>query len=160
MENIYLILSTILILLGVAGIFMPALPGPILVLAGVFLYSYGTEFTVITLHWLVIFGILTLFSIIFDYVASFFTTKKFGASQLGVMGMIIGGIIGFFLLSIIGLIIGQVIGTFTGEVLSGKSLKSSLRIGGAAFFGYVLSIVVNVTIIGIMIGLFVFKVMS
>ncbi|MBM7614432.1 DUF456 domain-containing protein [Alkaliphilus hydrothermalis] len=152
--NYYLFFSVILIILGIIGIFVAFLPGPILVLAGIVLYGWSTSFTVISLKVIVLFGLLTLGGILFDYLASFISAKKFNVSKTGTWGLIIGGIVGFLLLNLIGLVVGQFLGIMAGEILSGKNLKSSIKSGTASLVGYVLSIIVNVIIVTIMMGYF------
>ncbi|SET33002.1 hypothetical protein SAMN05660297_02042 [Natronincola peptidivorans] len=156
MENIYIVISFALILLGVAGVFFPILPGPMLVLIGIALYSYGTDFIVITPYWLTLFAILTLITITVDYLASFITAKKFNASIWGMAGMIIGGFLGLMVFNIIGLLIGQVIGLILGELFMGKELIEAIKTGSAGVVGYLISLIVKVAMTGIMLGIFIY----
>lgn len=156
MANPSIIISFVLIILGVLGIFIPVLPGPILVLMGIVLYGFITEFTVITFNWIIIFAILTFITIIVDYLASFFTAKRFNVSTWGMIGMILGGFGGLVILNVIGLLIGQVIGLILGEILSGKELVQAIKAGSAGVIGYIISLSVKILITGIMVGSFVY----
>jgi len=158
--NLYLFFSVVLMILGIIGIFVAFLPGPILVLAGIVLYGWSTSFTVISLKVIVLFGILTLGGILFDYLASFVSAKKFNVSKAGTWGLIIGGVVGFLLLNLIGLIVGQFLGIMVGEIMSGKNLRTSLKSGTASLVGYLLSVMVNVIIVSIMVGYFSFVVLK
>jgi uncharacterized protein len=159
MENLYFLISILLIVLGVAGIFLPVLPGPVLVLAGIFLYSYLTDFAIVSIRLIILFGILVLITLIFDYFASFFTAKKFGVSKWGIMGMVLGGAIGLIIFNIIGLLVGQILGIAAGEFLSGKHWLSAVKSGGAGILGYFLSLMVKITAVGLMVSLFIIKVL-
>lgn len=157
--DFYLLISVFLMILGLIGVFTAILPGTILVLAGIVLYGWGTGFTVISLKTLVLFGLLTLTGIIFDYAASFISAKKFKLSKAGFWGMILGGLIGFFVLSLVGLIVGQFLGILFGELFAGKGLWASLKAGGASIVGYLLSTMVNFLIAIVMVGYFTIKVL-
>ncbi len=157
--NLYLIFSIVLIILGIVGIFTAFLPGTILVLTGIIIYGWATDFTIISIRIIIVFGFLTLAGILFDYLASFVSAKRYNISPKGIWGMVIGGIVGFFILNIVGIIIGQFIGILSGELLSGKNITSSLKSGTASLVGYFLSVMVNIIIVGIMVGYFSIKVL-
>lgn len=156
MGSATIVISFVLIILGILGIFMPVLPGPILILIGIVLYGFTTDFTVITFNWIVIFAILTFITILVDYLASFFTAKKFNVSTWGMIGMALGGFGGLIVLNVIGLLIGQVIGLIIGEVLSGKELIQAIKAGSAGVVGYIISLAVKILITGIMVGSFIY----
>lgn len=157
-QEVYFIISLILIIIGILGIFVPGLPGPILVMVGIFFYSFVTNFTIITIKWIIIFALLTLTTIVLDYISSLISAKKFGVSKLGIAGMIIGGIIGFITLNVIGLLAGQFLGIILGEILSGKNWLASIKSGGAGIIGYILGIAANTIIVGIMVSIFIYKI--
>jgi len=101
---------------------------------------------------------LTIVSMALNFGASLITTKKLGASKVGMLGALIGGIIGLVTLNIIGLIIGQFLGAIVGELLVRKRLGHSFKIGISTLVGYLLGVVANSTIALIMIFIFVLKV--
>ncbi|AKL94446.1 hypothetical protein CACET_c09390 [Clostridium aceticum] len=156
MENTLMVISFVLIILGVMGIFLPILPGPILVLVGIVLYGFVTDFAVISLYWIVLFSILTFITIVVDYLASFMTAKKFNVSSWGMIGMFIGGFSGLVILNVVGLIIGQVVGLTLGELLSGREWKESIKAGGAGVIAYFVSLVVKLLITAIVVGIFIY----
>ncbi|WP_026477728.1 DUF456 domain-containing protein [Alkaliphilus transvaalensis] len=156
----YLLISGIIIVLGIVGIFTAFLPGTLLVLAGIIFYGWSTDFTVISIKMIIFFGFLTLAGILFDYLASFISAKRYNISTKGIWGMLLGGVAGFFILSVIGMIIGQFIGILVGEILAGKNFKNSIKSGTASLVGYLLSTVVNIIIVGIMLGYFLFRLVA
>ncbi|AOY76329.1 DUF456 domain-containing protein [Clostridium formicaceticum] len=156
MENALIIISFALILLGILGIFIPVLPGPIFVLLGIVVYGFVTDFTVISLYWIVLFSILTFVTIVIDYLASFLTAKRFNVSSWGMIGMFIGGFSGLVIFNVIGLIIGQVVGLTMGELLSGRAWKESMKAGGAGVFAYFVSLIVKLFVTSIIVGIFIY----
>lgn len=116
MENIFVLISVILIFIGILGTFLPILPGLGLSFLGLLIYQYGTD-SHISEHYIIIFGILTLFSFILDYLLPIKLTKKYGGSKLGNIGGFLGAIIGIFLPIPLGFLIGMLVGVFIGELI-------------------------------------------
>jgi hypothetical protein len=78
--------------------------------AGILLYKFfgNPEFSII---YVIIFGILTLASLILNYTIPIKTTAKYGGSRYGKIGGFLGTIIGLFFPPI-GFIIGMLLGVF------------------------------------------------
>ena len=122
-QNILALISLLLIGVGILGTFLPVLPGLILCFAGVLLYKFGVnpDFS----NWyVIIFGILTIASVILNYVIPLKTTEKYGGSNYGKIGGFLGTIIGFFFIPIpFGFLIGMFLGVFLGEILHDRNDK-------------------------------------
>ncbi|MEM8640741.1 MAG: DUF456 family protein [Cyanobacteria bacterium P01_G01_bin.54] len=111
-------------LVGAIGELVPGLPGVMLVLAGVLVWTVVTGFAGIGWPLLVVLGLLVLSSAI-EAIASYWGAKQLGASIWGQLGAIIGLIVGFLGLlptlpvggPILGALIGPFIGAFVGEFL-------------------------------------------
>ena len=157
MTDINLIISVLLMLAGVAGIFISGLPGTILVFAGIAYYSWTTNFTIISINMLIFFGTLSIIGIALDFLSSIISVKKLGISQKGVWGMILGGILGFFVFNVVGMVVGQFLGVVAGEYVSGKKLFSSVKAGGISILGYFAGIVINIISVAIMLGYFIYR---
>lgn len=155
MDSLYLIISGLLLILGVIGVFVSILPGPILAMAGIFLYGWRTNFDIISLRAIIIFAILTLFAIVSDYLASLLTAKRFDISKKALWGLFIGGIAGFLVFNVIGMIAGQFLGVFIGEMIEGKRFLAALKSGSGAFLGYVIGIIINFTVVLSMVTYFI-----
>src|SRR4030043_2351699 len=96
MSVIIILLSAVLMIAGLLGSVLPALPGSPLILLGAFIYAWHTGFesvTWMTLFWLLI---LILLSQFLEFFASVFGVKKFGGSGWGMVGAFLGGIFGIF----------------------------------------------------------------
>ena len=120
-QNIISLIALLLIGIGILGTFLPVLPGLIFCFAGILLYKYGAhpDFSV---WYVVIFGILTLISVVLNYIIPLKTTKKYGGSNYGKTGGFLGTIIGLFFPPI-GFIIGMLVGVFLGELIHDRHDK-------------------------------------
>ena len=157
---LFLILSSAIMLTGLAGVFLPVLPGVPLVFAGAFIYAWSTSFEVITVGNIVLFAVLTAIASAVDYVGGLITAKKYGASKYGLIGGILGGILGLIVLGIPGLIIGQLAGVILGELYFGKQMKESFTSGFAMFVGYILGSTVKVFFAGLIVIIFYIKILG
>lgn len=160
MNILFLIISSIIILVGLVGIFVPVLPGTWLVFAGTVLYAWVTNFEVISIGYLILFGALAALAWGIDYIASLLTAKKYGTSKYGLIGSVVLGIIGLIIFSIPGLIIGQLLGVILGELYFGKEMRSAIKSGMAVFIGYLLGNTAKVLLCSIIVVIFYLKVLS
>ena len=122
-------------LVGLAGCILPMLPGTPLVFAGIYIYAWLTGFTIISRNLIIVFLILTVVSVLIEYISSSIGSKKFGASKLGFVGAFLGAVIGVFFVPW-GLIIGPLLGALIGELIVGKKLKEAFRSGTGAVIGF------------------------
>ena len=160
MNLVFLILSTAVMLIGMAGVFLPVLPGVPLVFAGAFIYAWSTGFQVITIGNLIFFAVLTAIASAVEYIGGVITAKKYGASKYGLLGGVLGGIIGLILLGIPGLILGQLTGVITGEIYYGKQMKESFTSGFGMFIGYILGSTIKVLFASLIMIVFYIKVVG
>jgi uncharacterized protein YqgC (DUF456 family) len=152
--NIFiLVLSYIIMFIGVLGCVLPYLPGTPLVFAGIFLYAWKTQFTIISHNLLIIFLIVTTITVLLDYVVGAIGAKKFGASKMGTFGAFFGALIGIFFAPW-GVIIGPPLGALIGELLTGKKFKDAMRASGGAILGILGGSLTKVVASFIMIGFF------
>lgn len=78
-------LSTGLIVLGLAGIVLPALPGTVLVLAGIVMGAWIDDFTRIGWFAIASCTVLAALAWVLDYVTALFGAKRAGASRQAVI---------------------------------------------------------------------------
>jgi uncharacterized protein YqgC (DUF456 family) len=133
-EIIGLSLTLLVMLVGLAGSIVPALPGPPLVLIAavghrLWFGQYGASAFV-----LLCLVVLTIWSFVLDYFAGVYGAKRFGATWRGVLGAFVGGIVGLFF-SIPGLIIGPFIGAMVFELMGGYKFDKASRAGLGATLG-------------------------
>jgi len=148
------ILAIVLIVVGVAGTVLPALPGPILVFAGVALAAWIDDFARISGWTVGVLGVLTVIAWAVDYVAGALGAKKAGASGLAIAGAAIGTLVGIFT-GLWGLVFMPLVGAGVGEYLARKDAWHASRVGVATWLGMLLGTVAKVAIVFLMVGVFV-----
>jgi len=92
-----------------------------------FIYAACDGFETIGWSLLLTFAILTIVSLVLDYLGGVIGAKKYGATRWGLIGSIIGGIAGFFMGGIVGLIFGPFFGAVLFELIFGKDLKGAFK---------------------------------
>ncbi|HEY0823534.1 MAG TPA: DUF456 domain-containing protein, partial [Ramlibacter sp.] len=111
------ILSIALILVGLAGIVLPALPGTILVFAGIMLGAWIDDFTRVGWFAVGAIAVLALLAWLMDYVSAMLGAKRAGASRQAVIGAAIGTVAGIFL-GIVGVLFMPLVGAAAGEFMA------------------------------------------
>ena len=96
MDTLILILAAIIMCLGIAGSFLPVLPGPLTSWVGFIVLDASDSFS-LSSTFIIITGIISAVIFILDYAIPAMGTKKFGGSRYGVIGTTLGLIIGLFL---------------------------------------------------------------
>jgi uncharacterized protein len=148
------ILAAVLVVAGLAGLVLPAIPGAPLIFAGLFVAAWAEDFAYVGFWTIAILALLALLTYGVDFWATMFGAKKFGASRRAVIGAIIGCIAGIFL-GFPGVIFGPFIGAVVGELLAQKNLRQATRAGIGATIGLVLGAALKLAMAFAMIGVFV-----
>ena len=144
-----------LILLGVAGTVLPALPGAALVFGGIVLAAWIDGFTRIPVWVIVVLGVLTAMAWIVDYAAAAMGAKRAGASKLALVGAVAGTLAGIFS-GLWGLLFMPLAGAAIGEYVAQRDLRRAGSVGVATWVGLLLGTAAKVAIVFAMIGIFVF----
>lgn len=147
------ILAILLVLAGIAGSVLPALPGVPLVFAGLLLGAWIDHFQKVGWFTLVVLGLLTLLSFAVDFLATSLGAKKVGASKLAVVGSALGTLAGLFF-GIPGLILGPFLGAVGGELLARRGQRQAVRSGFGAWVGLLVGTVGKLALIFAMVGIF------
>ena len=152
---IYYVLAGLLILVGIAGTVLPALPGLPLVFAGMLLAAWAGNFQEVGWIPLLVLGLLTLLSLGIDFLATSLGAKRVGASKLAVAGAVLGTFAGLFF-GPVGLFAGPFVGALGGELIHGREVRKATRVGFGTWLGIVFGIVLKLGLAFAMVGLFVF----
>lgn len=144
-----------LILIGVAGTVLPALPGPILVFAGIALAAWIDDFARIPAWLLLVLGALTAVAWVADHVAAAAGAKRAGASRQAIIGAGIGTVAGIFS-GVWGLLFMPLVGAAVGEYLAQRDVRRAGTVGIATWIGLLLGAAAKVAIVLTMVGIFVF----
>lgn len=154
MDILLWLISLLLVLLGLAGTILPALPGTPLVFGGLLLGAWLEQFQRVGTVPLVIIGVLGVLAWLADWVAGALGAKRAGASGLAVAGAAIGTLVGVFA-GVIGLLFGPLIGAGIGEWLARNDVPRAARVGLATWIGLLAALAVKVALTFTMIGVFV-----
>ncbi len=148
------LLSAALIVLGVAGTVLPALPGTALVLAGIVLGAWIDDFA--RVGWGVLGGITLLAALawVLDYVAGLLGAKQAGASRQALIGAALGTVAGLFM-GLVGVLFMPLVGAAIGEWLARRDHGQALKVGVATWLGLIAGMVSKVVIAFVMIGVFI-----
>jgi uncharacterized protein YqgC (DUF456 family) len=150
------ILAVLIIIAGLAGTVVPALPGVPLVFMGLLFGAWIGNFEII--GWTTI-GILAALAIIawaVDFLAGAAGARYLGASSRAFWGATIGAIAGIFF-GVVGMLLGPFIGAVLGELSGGSNMVQSGRAGFGTWIGMVLATAVKLAIAFLMIGIFIFR---
>jgi uncharacterized protein YqgC (DUF456 family) len=134
MEWVIIVLGILLAVAGVAGSLLPALPGPPIAYAGLWLQQLRDP-NPFTLKFLLLWGALTLATMILDYYVPIWGTKKFGGTKYGVWGCTLGFLAAFWM-GPMGVIIGPFVGAFLGELLARQNSANALKAAIGSFVGF------------------------
>jgi len=148
------IIAVLLILVGAAGVLLPALPGVPLIFIGMLLAAWIGDFQRISVYTLVFLGILAVLSIVIDYVAAAMSAKRAGASKKGVIGAAVGTLIGLFT-GLWGLLFMPLAGAAIGEYIAHNDMLRAGKVGAATWFGLLIASVVKLAVAFTMVGVFV-----
>jgi uncharacterized protein YqgC (DUF456 family) len=133
-EIILWIAAALLVIIGLAGLALPALPGAPILFMGLFAAAWAENFTYVGQWTLIALGVIAVITYAVDFAAGAFGAKRFGASTRSVIGATIGAIVGLFF-GIIGVFIGPFIGAVIGELTVRPDIKAAGRAGIGATVG-------------------------
>lgn len=154
LEDYAATLGLLLMLLGFAGVFIPLLPGIPIMLLGAWVYSWLTGWNVLGWPWLLFMTVLTLASVAFDFIAAAWVTRRMGASRRATAITFIGTLIGVLFLGAWGALVGGMGGAVLGELSAGRRLRPAIRSGTGAFTGFVLTLIADLLIAIVMLGIY------
>lgn len=147
------LLSAALILLGLAGTVLPALPGTVLVLAGIVLGAWIDDFTRVGGLTLTLVAVLAALAWALDYVAGLMGARKVGASRQALIGAALGTVVGLFM-GLVGVLFMPLVGAAVGEYLARRDHGQALKVGTATWLGMMLGMIAKVVLAFVMVGVF------
>jgi uncharacterized protein YqgC (DUF456 family) len=147
-------LAVLLILIGLAGTVLPALPGTALVLGGIVLAAWIDDFTRIGTTTLVVVALLAVLAWALDFVAGLLGARKVGASRQALVGAAVGTVVGLFM-GLVGVLFMPLVGAAVGEYLARRDQKNAVRVGLATWLGIMAGMLAKVVLAFMMVGIFV-----
>ena len=148
------VIGIVLVIVGLVGTVLPALPGAMLIVAGLVVAAWADGFTKVGVVTLVIIGVIGAASYLVDFAAAALGAKRFGASPRAMVGAGLGTLLGLFL-GIPGIVIGPFLGAVIGELTVHRDMAKVGKAGFAAWIGFLAGMAVKVGIAFLMIGIFI-----
>ncbi len=147
------LLSAALIVVGLAGSVLPALPGTALVLGGIVLAAWIDDFTRIGALTLSLVAVLAALAWLLDFVAGLLGAKKVGASREALIGAALGTVVGLFM-GLVGVLFMPLVGAAAGEYLARRDHAQALKVGTATWLGMLVGMIAKVVLAFMMVGIF------
>ncbi len=151
------ILAALLVIAGLAGTIIPALPGVPMVFAGLFLMAWLQDFSVVGWTTITIMAVLTAIAWLIDLFAGAVGARYLGASQRSFWGATAGAVVGLFF-GLPGIILGPFIGAVLGEMSGGRDMLHSGKVGVGTWIGMIVATAAKLAIAFVMIGLVAFQI--
>ena len=139
------VLAWLLVIIGLAGTLLPALPGTPIMLAGMALMAWLNGFARIGYGTLLGLTALTLLAQFLDFIATAEGARRFGAGRGAILGATLGLLVGLFF-GIPGMLLGPFLGAVIGHRLGEATLDDSVRAGVGASIGVLVGTVAKVVI--------------
>jgi uncharacterized protein YqgC (DUF456 family) len=152
-DTLLWILSAALIVAGVAGTVLPALPGTLFVLAGIVLGAWIDDFSRVGWGAVAAVSVLAVVAWLLDYVAALLGAQRVGASRHAIIGAALGTVAGLFM-GLVGVLFMPLVGAAVGEYMARRDEGRAVKVGVATWLGIMAGLVAKVVIAFIMIGIF------
>lgn len=147
------VLAVLLILGGLAGMLLPALPGPPLLFFGLLLAAWAEDFAYVGTMTLISLGIIAVLMYLVDLAATAYGARHFGASGRAMVGAAVGALVGLFF-GLPGVLIGPFLGAMIGELSMRRPIGSAGRAGVGAWVGMAIGTAAKLALGFVMIGVF------
>jgi uncharacterized protein len=148
------LLAALLIVVGFAGLILPAVPGIPLVYAGLVLLAWAESFAFVGWITLAALGVLALLSYGVDLLATALGAKCFGASPRAVAGAALGVVAGLFF-GLPGIVLGPFVGAVIGEFSRQASARAAMQAGLGTMLGLLFGALLKIALAFTMVGVFV-----
>lgn len=154
-----------LMVLGVIGAVVPALPGSSLILAAIAIWGFLNQSWNGIITPLIVGVVVFALSIGVDFLAGYIGAQKAGASKWGQIGAFVGLLLGFFGLlpalpfggPLLGVLFGPLVGAIIGEFLFCRNLKTSIKAGIGIVVGTVIGNLIQGFLAAIAVIVFIFS---
>ncbi len=147
------VLCVVMVIIGLVGVVMPALPGHMLILAGLIVGAWADGFMRVGVWTLAVLGLIALASYGVDFIAVALGAKHLGASPRAMTGAALGTLAGLFF-GLPGVIVGPFVGAVIGELTTHRDFGKAGKAGVAAWIGFAIGTAAKVAMAFLMIGIF------
>ena len=145
--------AVLLVILGLAGLVLPALPGAPILFAGLVLAAWAEGFAYVGVGWLAVLAALAVLTYAVDFLAGAFGARRFGASKRGAIGALLGALVGIFF-GLPGVLLGPFVGAVLGELSTRRRPGEAGKAGFGAALGLVLGAAAKLALALSMVGVY------
>ncbi|HEY4479527.1 MAG TPA: DUF456 domain-containing protein [Candidatus Paceibacterota bacterium] len=147
MNQLVLLSITILIMVpGIAGVFIPIIPGIPYMFFIALLYGIADRFQTLSLSNVLFLGLIVLFGLVVDYLSGTLGAHIGGASRRSLLFGLAGAVVGLLLMPPFGGIIGVVVGVAFGEYMHKKKMHEIAKSAVGALVGVLTGMSINFTL--------------
>jgi uncharacterized protein YqgC (DUF456 family) len=147
------LLGALLVVTGLAGLVVPALPGTALIFIGLVIAAWADGFSRVGFGPLFLIAVLAVLSYVAEFGAAALGARRVGASRRAIAGAILGTFLGLPL-GLVGVILGPLIGALVGEWTVERDLWRAGKVGIASWIGFVLGTAAKVALGVAMVAVF------
>ena len=149
-----------MMLCGLVGIFLPYLPGVMLIWGGIFIYALIENFQRLDHSFVFFISLLAIFASGLDYIERTLYSRGVRQKSVGaaILGGMIGVIVGSFLGGVYWLFVVGFLGALIGEVLSGRDSVFVLETNKYKIVSFLGATLFKITLASVMILLFLERV--
>ena len=122
MGIVLLIFAFVLLIIGIVGAVVPALPGPPLSFIGL-LFVHWSGYGGFTSEFFWVWAGITVLLTVMDYILPSLLARRFGGSRFAAIGSFVGLVIGIFFFPPWGMIAGTFFGALAGELIHNRENK-------------------------------------
>ena len=151
MATLLYVLGAIALVLGLAGVVLPGLPGSLFLVGGVVLIGWAGDFAVVGWGTIAVAAVLGIAIAAVDWLAGIMGARAFGASKWAMLGGAVGLLVGIFF-GLPGVLLGPAVGAFAFELVKDPNLKQAAKSGVGALLGFVVGSVVKVAFAFFLLG--------
>ena len=144
-EPLIIFLTFSVMILGVIGTVLPALPGIELIWLTALAYGLVSWWmfratTWWSVAWIVGITFLLIIGEVLSYGVEIFSARKTGASWQAILASVILGLIGTFIFPILGTLIGAILGVFLVEWVRRKNWQEAIKAATGTLMGFGISV--------------------
>lgn len=155
MSYIIITIFSILLLPGIICTLIPVVPALPYMFLVALIYGFIDKFAHLSPYEIIILAVVTIISIVVDWVSGILGAKYGGASVKSIYAGLAGFIIGMILLPPFGGLLGLFVAIFLSEVMMMKNHLHALKSAAGGLIGSIIGIVINFIISIIFLATFI-----
>ncbi len=156
MHDTLLIIAVVLMLPGLAALFVPVIPAVPYLFIVALGFGLVDRFQHQTGRELVFLGLIALASFAVSHLSGIIGARAGGAASRSLWYGLIGSLVGLLVLPPFGSIVGLFVGVLIGELLAGKSDRKAVKAAAASTAGSVIGMAINILLATLFVILFIF----